>query len=190
MMVTTLVKPVWVISNVLHVELIGPAWWISYLIVPFISVLIALLAAWVAHRLTMREQQRQFKEERLNNERRTQVDQNVKLERLITMLNSANAALDTATFTTDIPSIPVTSLVDLATRCQLGDVFADFIRYGVSYESVRQKWQAGDTSNPAELHAASQNLRDELVYIKAVTQSTLENGWTRLNQLDLPTRGR
>jgi hypothetical protein len=172
-------------ANVVHVDLIGPAWWVTYILVPLISVAIALFAAYMTHRFTLREQQKQLRIERRNNERQIQVDQNGKLASLVLMLDSVGATLDTAVPEAQPPSIPVSSLIDLGVKCELGDVLSDLVRAGVAYDSARQRWKPGDASISAEVTARTRDVKDALAPVKAVAQGTLDNGRARLNQLDL-----
>jgi hypothetical protein len=139
----------------------------------------------------MREQRRQSSDEKLNAERHAQIDQNVKLDEFLAVLDSANAAIDTVNSEgRPSGSIPINTLLDLGTKCQLGGVLGDLIRTGVAYDSLWQRWQSGSTSDLTELDTLLRNLREALTHVKNVTQSTLENGRTRLNQLDLLTKGR
>ena len=153
--------------------------------VPLISVIIALFAAYMTHRFTLREQQKQFRDQRRDNERQAQVDQNMKLQNLIVMLDSMKAALDNVTAGVEPPSIAVTSLIDLGSKCELGDVLSDLVRAEVAYDSARQRWKPGDASISAEMADLVRNVKEALIPVRAVAQSTLDNGRDRLDQLDL-----
>jgi thiosulfate dehydrogenase [quinone] large subunit len=172
--------------SVVHVDLVGPAWWITYIVIPLTSVAIALFTAFITHRFTLREQDKQLRIEQRNNERQSQVNQNGKLESLIMMLDFAKATLDNTAPGAQPPSIPLTSLIDLGTKCELGDVLGDLTRAGTAYDSVRQRWNAGDASISAEVQALARSVKEALTPITAVAQSTLNNGRARLDQLDLP----
>lgn len=175
-------------TNVVHVDLIGPAWWVTYIVVPLISVVIALFTAYMTHRFTLREQQKQLRIDQRNNERQNQVEQNGKLESLLLMLDSTNATLDSADPAVQPPSLPISSLIDLGVKCAMGDVLSDLVRATAAYDSIRQRWKPGDASISAEVVALVQNVKDALAPVRAVAQGTLDNGRARLNQLDLPTK--
>jgi hypothetical protein len=174
-----------VTGGVVHVQLIGPSWWVPYLLAPVISAMVALVAAYAAHRWALREQRIQRNKEKLATDRQAQADQNVRFQGLIGVISTLDAVLSTVVQGAVPPPIAVEPVVEIGNTCGLEGVLGDVTNFGATYNAAQRVWNANDSSKSTAATNSAHALQVALEVVKDKADEFLKNGQIRLNELDL-----
>lgn len=168
-----------------HVVLVGPGWWVAYVVTPAISVVVALLSVYAGHRWALSQQAKAFQAEKRKAERDLQVQQNVTLETLANSLRGITELLVAATHhAQQPPSVDLAPVLEVASSCGVGQVLAPLLQAQAQYETARVAWKESDQATVATMVHRNDALREAVGNLTVIVEAILRSGQSHLNRLD------
>lgn len=174
------------VSAPLRVVLVGPSGWVTYVVMPAISAIVALLAAYFGHRWSLREQAKALRTARAASVREGQVRQNTALETLVTGLEAIESRVEAARSAPAAPppTIEVSSVLASASECGVSGVLAPLLAAQAQYATAQQAWRKTDEASTASVASSLDAMTDAVRGLAVITRSILDSGRDRLDRLD------
>jgi hypothetical protein len=176
--------PAWVLlaATTIPVRLIGPSWFVTYLVTPALSVVAALVAVYVGHRLALNAQREQARKDARQAQRREVAEQNRLLDQALSEIDAVSARLTRPIGPGGPIDVDLDAVVANATRSDLRGLLEPLMRGWVAYDDARGRWVQGDERPDAEVAS----LARALASLKAATEERLRVGREALDRLEVP----